>query len=93
MTSPASATGLPFDQDLFDLLVCPATRHPLKFAGGQLLCTDAACRRAYRVDGDIPVMLIDESKVVAEPQWQAFIAGPGPIGAGIAAVQARAAAR
>ena len=93
MTNSSSATGLPFDQDLFDLLVCPATRHPLKCTGKQLICSDTACRRAYRIDGDIPVMLIDESKVLAESDWQALMAGPGPIGAGIAAVQARASAR
>jgi uncharacterized protein YbaR (Trm112 family) len=82
--------ALPFAQDLFDLLVCPQARVPLKFTGGRLVSTDPATRRAYRVDGDIPVMLIGESVVLSADEWGAAMAAPGPIGGGVAAVQARA---
>jgi uncharacterized protein YbaR (Trm112 family) len=54
----------PFDPDLFDLLVCPEARTPLKWVEGRLVSTDPATRRAYRVDGDIPVMLLDESSIL-----------------------------
>ena len=80
---------LPFDQDLFDLLVCPEARVPLKFTGGRLISTDSRPRRAYRVDEGIPVMLMEESTVLDEAAWQAAMAGDGPVGGGVVAVQAR----
>lgn len=83
---------LPFDQDLFDLLVCPMARVVLKYSGGRLVSTDSATRRAYRVDDGIPVMLVEESSVLDEATWRTAMAGEGPVGAGVAAVQARHAA-
>lgn len=82
---------LPFDQDLFDLLVCPEARVPLKFVAGKLVSTDGNTRRCYRVDGDIPVMLVEESQVLDEVAWRALMAQDGPVGGGVAAVQARCA--
>jgi len=80
---------LPFDQDLFDLLVCPEARVPLKFSGGRLISTDARTRRSYRIDDGIPVMLMEESTVLDEAAWKAAMAGDGPVGGGVAVVQAR----
>lgn len=81
--------ALPFAADLFDLLVCPESRKPLKLVGQRLISTCPTTRRAYRVDEGIPVMLVEESVVVPQDEWQRLMAGPGPIGAGVAAVQAR----
>ena len=86
---PDQPASLPFAQDLLDLLVCPLARVPLKYTGGRLVSTDAATRRAYRVDQGIPVMLLEESTVLSETEWQAAIAADGPVGQGVAAVQAR----
>ena len=91
-TSDAAIGDPPFDRDLFDLLVCPASRATLKFTGGRLVSTDPATRRAYRVDQGIPVMLIDESQILPEAEWKSAMAAPGPVGAGVAAVLARHAA-
>lgn len=82
-------TDLPIDRDLFDLLVCPQARVPLKWVGGRLLSTDPATRRAYRIDDGIPVMLVEESEVLSEAAWSEAMRGEGPVGAGVAAVQAR----
>jgi uncharacterized protein len=82
-------TPVPFDSDLFDLLVCPQARVPLKWVEGRLVSTDPATRRAYRVDGDLPIMLIDDSEVLSEAAWQSLMAQPGPVGQGPAAVRAR----
>jgi uncharacterized protein YbaR (Trm112 family) len=79
----------PFDRDLFDLLVCPESRAPLKYVGGRLVSTDAGGRRAYRVDQGIPVMLVEESQVLSESEWKTAMAAAGPVGAGVVAVQAR----
>lgn len=80
---------LPFDPDLFDLLVCPEARLPLKWVEGRLVSTDPSTRRAYRVDGDIPVMLVEESVVLEEAEWRRLMALEGPVGGGPAAVRAR----
>jgi len=82
-------TDLPFQQDLFDLLVCPQSRSPLKWVAGRLVSTDPATRRSYRVDDGIPVMLIEESQSLSEEAWKQAMAVPGPVGGGVAAVQAR----
>jgi uncharacterized protein YbaR (Trm112 family) len=81
--------SLPIDRDLFDLLVCPEARVPLKLVAGKLISTDAQTRRAYRIDDGIPVMLVEESQVLPESEWRDAMSGPGPVGAGVAAVQAR----
>lgn len=83
------SSNLPFDQDLFDLLVCPQARVPLKYTGGRLVSTDPATRRSYRVDDGIPVMLMEESLVLDQATWSAAMAGDGPVGGGVAVVQAR----
>jgi uncharacterized protein YbaR (Trm112 family) len=83
---------LPIDRDLFDLLVCPEARTPLKYVHGKLISTDAATRRAYRIDDGIPVMLLEESQVLGEAEWRAAMGADGPVGGGVAAVQTRHAA-
>ena len=85
--------ALPIDQDLFDLLVCPLSRAPLKYVDGRLVSTDPETRRAYRIDGDIPVMLIEEGEPLEPEAWQALMDQEGPVGAGAEAVRARDAQR
>ncbi|MBA3686767.1 MAG: hypothetical protein H0W72_16205 [Planctomycetes bacterium] len=84
---------LPFDRDLFDLLVCPEARVPLKLVDGRLVSTDRATRRAYRVDDAVPIMLIEESTVLSEADWTRLMDLPGPVGGGVAAVRQRHASR
>jgi uncharacterized protein YbaR (Trm112 family) len=85
----ADMTTLPFDQDLFDLLVCPLARTPLTWVDGRLVSLDPATRRAYRVEGDIPVMLIDEATTLDETEWKRLMAAGGPVGQGAEAVRKR----
>lgn len=80
---------LPFDQDLFDLLVCPVARTPLKWVDGRLVSTDAGSRRAYRVEAGIPIMLVDESTTLDQPTWEGLMGQDGPIGQGAAVVRTR----
>ncbi len=48
--------------DLLAILVCPACRGELDYdpARGTLTCP--ACRLRYRVEDDIPVMLVDRAE-------------------------------
>lgn len=53
------------DVRLLEILVCPACKGPLenRKAGHELVCK--ACKLAYPVKDDIPVMLEDEARPLA----------------------------
>ena len=55
-------------QELLEILACPAckARVELKLDGTGLKCVE--CKRVYPIRDDIPVMLIDEATIEAEPQ-------------------------
>lgn len=50
------------NQDLLDILACPKChgRVTLNQPGKALICDK--CRVAYRIEDDIPIMLIDEAQ-------------------------------
>jgi uncharacterized protein YbaR (Trm112 family) len=54
---------------LREILRCPQCRSALSDGSGpggpELHCTNTACRRAYRIDDGIPVLLVDESRLLA----------------------------
>lgn len=53
------------DARLLEILVCPLCKGPLDYrkAPGELVCK--ACRLAYPIRDDIPVMLEDEARGLA----------------------------
>ena len=58
----------PIESWLREILRCPQCRSALTDgsgpAGPELHCTSAQCRLAYHVDDGIPVLLVDESRVL-----------------------------
>lgn len=51
---------MPVAQELLDILVCPLGKKPLRLEGGdRLVCTH--CGLSYRIEDDIPVMLVEEA--------------------------------
>lgn len=49
-------------KNLLDILACPQCKGPVAYAvSAQEICC-AACRLAYPVRDDIPVMLLDEAR-------------------------------
>jgi uncharacterized protein YbaR (Trm112 family) len=56
------------DKKLLEILVCPVCKGPLKFdkARAELVCK--ADRLAYPIRDDIPVMLEDEARRLAEEE-------------------------
>ena len=50
------------DPQLLEILVCPESKKPLVYfeEEGFLFCPDS--RLKYRIDDDIPVMLVDEAE-------------------------------
>ena len=55
------------DDSLLRILVCPADRGPLVLVEDELLY-NPRLRRAYRIEGGIPVLLIDEARDVDDDE-------------------------
>lgn len=71
---------MPIDPGLLAILRCPATRATLVLDGDRLVSTDAATRRAYRVEeGDLPVMVVEESTVLSVDDWKAVMGRHGVV--------------
>jgi uncharacterized protein len=57
-------------QELLDILCCPETKADLVLDGTFLVSTDRKTRRRYRIEEDIPIMLIDESEQLEIKTWE-----------------------
>jgi phosphomannomutase len=67
--APSDPVAPRIDPWLREILRCPQCRSTLSDGSGptgpELHCTNADCRRAYRIDDGIPVLLVDESRLLA----------------------------
>lgn len=66
------------DKELLKILVCPESKAPLVQVEDWLYSTDPETRRRYPVRDGIPIMLIDESEVVAQEEFDRIMAEHGP---------------
>ncbi len=57
-------------KELLSIMCCPETKADLVLEGDFLISTDPKTRRRYRIENDIPVMLIDESEVMEVEEWK-----------------------
>lgn len=64
---------MPVSKELLDILVCPETKAELVLDGETLVSTDANSRRRYRIENDIPIMLVEESEQLDENTWRAIM--------------------
>ncbi len=62
------------DAELLRIMVCPATHAPLVQVGDWLYSTDPATRRKYPIRDGIPIMLIDESEVADQGEFNRVMA-------------------
>lgn len=60
-------------KELLDILCCPETKADLVLDGETLVSTDKATRRRYRIEDDIPIMLIDESEQLSMEEWSSIM--------------------
>ncbi len=60
--------------DLLKILVCPETKAPLVQVGDWLYSSDRSSRRRYPIRDSIPIMLIDESEVIDEEEFDRIMA-------------------
>jgi uncharacterized protein len=49
-------------QELLDILACPKCKGELKYDPERSRLECPACRLRYRIEDDIPIMLIDEAE-------------------------------
>lgn len=49
-------------KELLDILACPQCKGELKYEPESQRLTCEACRLRYRIEDDIPIMLIDEAE-------------------------------
>ena len=56
-------------KELLDILCCPETKADLVLDGDTLVSTDKETRRMYRIEDDIPIMLIEESEQLSMEEW------------------------
>ncbi len=69
---------MPIDTGLLAILRCPESRATLVVDGDRLVSTDPATRRAYRIeDGDLAVMVLEESSVLDITEWTALMTRHG----------------
>jgi len=62
------------DTELLRIMVCPVTHAPLVQLGDWLYSTDLATRRKYPIRDGIPIMLIDESEVADQTEFDRVMA-------------------
>ena len=61
------------DKDLLDRLCCPETKADLVLDGNFLVSVDKITRRRYRIEDDIPIMLIEESEQLSIDEWKTIM--------------------
>jgi uncharacterized protein YbaR (Trm112 family) len=64
-------------KELLDILCCPETKADLVMDGNFLVSVDKTTRRRYRIEDDIPIMLIDESEQLDIETWKAIMTKHG----------------
>ena len=57
-------------KELLDILCCPDSKAELVLEGEFLVSTDKETRRRYKIENDIPIMLIDESEQLDLEIWK-----------------------
>jgi uncharacterized protein YbaR (Trm112 family) len=62
------------DPQLLEILACPEDKGPLLYFEGEDALYNPRLKRRYRIDGDIPVMLIDEAEQVDEGEHDRLMA-------------------
>lgn len=71
---PTSLSAMSLDPQLLEILACPDDKGPLLYFQDENSLYNPRLKRRYRVDEDIPVMLIDESETVDDAEHDRLVA-------------------
>jgi uncharacterized protein YbaR (Trm112 family) len=64
---------MPLDPMLLEILACPEDKGPLFYLGDENSLYNPRLRRIYRIEDDIPIMLIDEADEVDDNEHKRII--------------------
>lgn len=59
--------------ELLEILCCPESKADLVLDGDFLVSTDRETRRRYKIEDDIPIILIDESEQLDLETWKSIM--------------------
>jgi uncharacterized protein YbaR (Trm112 family) len=62
------------DPHLLEILACPEDKGPLLYFEDEDVLYNPRLRRRYRIDDDIPVMLVDEAEPADEAEHERLLA-------------------
>jgi uncharacterized protein YbaR (Trm112 family) len=60
-------------KELLEILCCPETKADLVLDDNTLVSVDKNTRRRYKIENDIPIMLIEESEQLGVEEWKAIM--------------------
>lgn len=66
-------------EELLEILCCPESKADLVLDGDFLISTDKNTRRRYRIEDDIPIMLIEDSEQLDIGEWEAIMKKHGKL--------------
>ncbi len=61
---------MPISEKLLEIMACPLSKAPVVQDGDWIVSTDLKTRKRYPIKDGIPVMLIEESEEMNEPEWR-----------------------
>jgi uncharacterized protein YbaR (Trm112 family) len=62
------------DPQLLDILACPEDKGPLLYLEDEAALYNPRLKRRYRIEDDIPVMLVDEAETVDDAEHDRLLA-------------------
>lgn len=62
------------DPQLLNILACPEDKGPLLYFETENALYNERLKRRYRIEDDIPIMLIDQAEEVDEPEHERLLA-------------------
>jgi uncharacterized protein YbaR (Trm112 family) len=62
------------DPQLLEILACPEDKGPLIYLEDEDTLYNPRLKRRYRIQDDIPIMLIDEAETVSEEEHERIVA-------------------
>ncbi len=60
-------------KELHEILCCPESGADLVLDGSRLVSVDKNTRLRYRIDNNIPIMLVEESEQLSVEEWTAIM--------------------
>lgn len=62
------------DPQLLEILACPQDKGPLLYFADENLLYNPRLRRGYEVRSDIPIMLVDEARMIDDSEHERLLA-------------------